>query len=133
MTLFIVAIATAVLPFIFLFQGLVSLGWPTTQATVVDSGPPVKFEYEVIADGRTYRLRGEGEKYSLIISSKESCRARYPVGRRITIHHDFYDENAHESTIVAGPGWDVVVIIILAACVAVYAWRRFKATNPAMA
>ena len=123
----VVAAPAAVLAGVFVFVGINTLFYPsTTTGTVVDPGPPVVYEYEVIHEGQTHVLRGIGGRDFLLLPNQETARLRHPVGSDIVVHFDFDDPQAYSSTAGPGVSWDAIVVLLVAGFVTFYCWRKYR-------
>jgi len=121
-----VSIVVALVGGVYVFNGLSATGWQKTEATIVETGFPLKYEFTV--DGK--RHEGSALRHSFMNPSDEDLKKHYPLGKQVTVYYA-PSEGKYLSVLEPGFHFDTVLVTLLALVFAFLWWRGMRpATEP---
>ena len=116
-----ISVVVALIGCVYVFNGVSATGWKKTEATIVESGFPLKYEFTV--DGK--RHTGSVVSHSFINLSDEELQRRYPVGQQVTVHYA-PSEDTYLSVLEPGFHIDSILVTLLALVFAFLWWKGMR-------
>lgn len=115
------SLVVALIGLVYTFNGLAAAGWEQAEATIVESGFPLKYEFT--ADGK--RHEGSVVRHSFMNPSDEDLMEQYPVDKQVTV---YYAPSDGQYLSVLEPGFhvDTLLVTLLAMVMFFLCWRWFR-------
>jgi hypothetical protein len=115
------SIVVAMIGGVYIFNGLSATAWEKTEATILESGFPLKYEFTV--DGK--RHHGSVVRHSFMNPSDDDLLEQYPVGKQVTVYYA-PSEGTYLSVLEPGFHVDTVLVTLLAMVMFFLCWRWFR-------
>lgn len=115
------SIVVAMIGGVYVFNGLAATAWEKTDATILESGFPLKYEFTVSGN----RHKGSVVRHSFMNPSDEDLLEQYPVGKRVTVYYA-PSEGTYLSVLEPGFHVDTVLVTLLAMVMFFLCWRWFR-------
>lgn len=116
-----ISIVVALIGCVYFFNGVSATGWEKAEATIVESGFPLKYEFTV--DGK--RHEGSVVSHSFLNPSAEELKKRYPVGQQVTVYYA-PSEGTYLSVLEPGFHIDSILVTVLALVFAFLWWKGMR-------